>query len=55
MPFILTPSLSRDTRKYIQYTFRTRYGLEVSVRPPHKKWLSKDGKPYIAVNAQIQA
>lgn len=53
-PFILPPSLSRDTRKYVQDTFREKYGLELSVRPAHKKWLSEDGKPYIAVNAQIQ-
>jgi len=53
-PFILAPGLTRDSRKYIQDSFRERYMLELSVRPPHKKWLSKDGKPYIAVNAQIQ-
>lgn len=53
-PFILPPSLSRDTRKYVQDTFREKYSLELSVRPAHKKWLSGDGKPYIAVNAQIQ-
>lgn len=53
-PFILPPSLSRDTRKYVQDTFREKYSLELSVRPAHKKWLSSDGKPYIAVNAQIQ-
>ena len=53
-PFILNPSLSRDTRKYVQDYFREHYGLELSVRPAHKKWISKDGKPYIAVNAQIQ-
>lgn len=54
MPFILAPGLTRDTRKYVQEYFRTHYALELSVRPVHKKWLSKDGKPYIAVNAQIQ-
>lgn len=54
IPFILPPSLSRDTRKYVQDTFREKYSLELSVRPAHKKWLSEDGKPYIAVNAQIQ-
>jgi hypothetical protein len=54
-PFILPASENRDTRKYVQDLFRDRYGLELSVRPIHKKWLSTDGKPYIAVNAQIQA
>lgn len=54
VPFILAPGLTRDTRKYVQEYFRTHYTLELSVRPVHKKWLSKDGRPYIAVNAQIQ-
>ena len=54
-PFILPPSLDRDTRRYVQEYFRNTYALELSVRPIHKKWLSIDGKPYIAVNAQIQA
>lgn len=53
-PFVLPPSLTRDTRKYVQDYFREHYSLELSVRPPHKKWMSEDGKPYIAVNAQIQ-
>jgi A/G-specific adenine glycosylase len=53
-PFILAASENRDTRWYVQDYFRTRYALEVSVRPVHKKWITKDGKPYIAVNAQIQ-
>jgi hypothetical protein len=55
IPFILPPALSRDTRKYVQDVFRERYGLELSVRPAHKKWISRDGNPYIMVNAQIQA
>jgi A/G-specific adenine glycosylase len=54
VPFTLAPGLTRDTRKYVQEYFRTHYALELSVRPVHKKWLSKDGKPYIAVNAQVQ-
>jgi hypothetical protein len=54
-PFILPPALNRKTRKYIQDTFRDRYNMELSVRHPHKKWLSQEGEPYIAVNAQIQA
>jgi len=53
-PFILPPALHRDTRTYVQTYFREKYNLELSVRPVHKKWLSKDGKPYIAVNAQVQ-
>lgn len=54
-PFVLVPSENRETRKYIQDYFRKIYGLELSVRPIHKKWLSEDGHPYIAVNAQVQA
>ncbi len=53
--FTLPPSEHRDTRKYVQDYFRSKYGLELSVRPIHKKWLSIDGKPYITMNAQIQA
>ena len=53
-PFILPPALTRDTRSYVQSYFRERYGLELSVRPVHEKWISEDGIPYIAVNAQIQ-
>jgi hypothetical protein len=54
-PFMLPASEDRDTRKYVQDYFRQKYTLELSVRPVHKKWLSQDGHPYIAVNAQIQA
>ena len=54
-PFILPASEDRDTRRYVQDYFRQHYALELSVRPVHKKWLSIDGKPYIAVNAQVQA
>jgi adenine-specific DNA glycosylase len=53
-PFILPPSLTRDTRKYVQEYFREKYSLELSVRPAHKKWISEDGVPYLVVNAQIQ-
>lgn len=53
-PFLLSPALQRDTRKYVQEYFRDTYGLELSVRPVQKKWLSEGGKPYIAVNAQVQ-
>lgn len=53
-PWILHPSLSRNTRKYVQDTFREQYWLEISVRPAHKKWFSNEGKPFIVVNAQIQ-
>ncbi len=55
LPFILPPSLTRNTRKYVQDYFREHYRLELSVRPVHRKWISVDGKPYIVVNAQIQA
>ena len=54
-PFTLTPSEDRDTRKYVQDHFRRIYNLELSVRPVHKKWITEDGKPYVAVNAQAQA
>ncbi len=53
-PFVLAPSMTRDVRGYIQSYFKKNYNLELSVRPVHKKWLSDDGKPYIAVNAQVQ-
>ncbi len=54
LPFLLPPSLTRDTRKHVQDFFRKNYGLELSVRPAHKKWISEDGQAYIAVNAQVQ-
>lgn len=54
-PFILNPSEDRDTRKYVQEQFRRIYWLELSVRPVHRKWITEDGKPYITVNAQVQA
>mgnify|MGYP002135730691 CR=1 FL=1 len=53
-PLSLDPWLTRDTRKYVQDVFREKYGLEVSVRPIHKKWFSHDEKPFIEVNVQIQ-
>ncbi len=53
-PFILPPSEEHDTRQYIQAYFRKTYSLELSVRPIHRKWLSIEGVPHIAVNAQIQ-
>ena len=40
-PFILPPSENRDTRNFVKEFFRKHYALEVSVRPIHKKWLSK--------------
>lgn len=40
IPFILPPAETRDIRAYIKSYFVAQYGLEVSVRPPHKKWLS---------------
>lgn len=53
-PFILNPSEDRDTRNFVKKFFKNNYNLEVSVRPIHKKWLSKNDEPFIAVNAQIQ-
>jgi A/G-specific adenine glycosylase len=49
-PFIV-PS-SHNTRAGIKDWFRDRYGLELSVRPPHKKIVS-DGMPLLLINAQI--
>lgn len=49
-PFIL-PS-SHNTRTGIKAWFRERYGLELSVRPPHGKKMI-DGRPTLFVNAQI--
>lgn len=37
IPFFLPPSLTRDTRKFVQDFFREKYNLELSVRPVHKK------------------
>lgn len=53
-PFVLEPSMTRDTREYVQHFFRENYGLELSVRPIHKKMLSEDGKAYVYVHAQVQ-
>gem|GEM_PF-476886 len=50
MPFIV-PS-SHNTRAGIKDWFRDRYGLELSVRPPHNK-IVLEGKPMLLVNAQI--
>lgn len=52
--FVLEPSENRDTRKYVQGYFREKYGLELSVRPIHRKWISEEGRAYINVNAQVQ-
>lgn len=49
-PFCLPTS--HNTRSGIKIWFRERYGLEVSVRPPHKK-VEIDGVLIIFVNAQI--
>lgn len=53
-PFILPPAGTRNIRSYVQDFFRAHYGLEVSVRPIRKKWLTDTWEPYIAVNVQIQ-
>jgi len=49
-PFVV-PS-SHNTRAGIKDWFRDRYGLELSVRPPHEK-IVLNGKPTFLVNAQI--
>ncbi len=49
-PFIL-PS-THNSRSAIKDFFQKEFGLQVSVRPPHKKFLLK-GEPTILVNAQI--
>jgi A/G-specific adenine glycosylase len=49
-PFVVPAS--HNTRAGIKDWFRRKYGLELSVRPPHKKELI-DGKPTLIVNAQI--
>ncbi len=49
-PFVVPAS--HNTRAGIKDWFRQKYGLELSVRPPHQKELV-DGKPTIFVNAQI--
>lgn len=52
-PFILQPSLSRNTREFVKKFFLEKYSIEVSVRPVHKKFFKND-EPFIAVNVQIQ-
>jgi A/G-specific adenine glycosylase len=49
-PFIV-PS-SHNTRAGIKDWFRDKYGLELSVRPPHDRRII-DSKPMLFVNAQI--
>ncbi|HWQ60217.1 MAG TPA: hypothetical protein VN420_03645 [Candidatus Fimivivens sp.] len=49
-PFIVPAS--HNTRAGIKDWFRGRYGLELAVRPPHRK-MNLNGKPTILVNAQI--
>jgi A/G-specific adenine glycosylase len=49
-PFVLPAS--HNTRAGIKDWFREQYGLELSVRPPHKKEVI-DKKPTLFVNAQI--
>lgn len=49
-PFVVPAS--HNTRPGIKDWFRRKYGLELSVRPPHKKELV-DEKPTLFVNAQI--
>ncbi len=49
-PFIIPAS--HNTRAGIKDWFRDRYGLELAVRPPHRKMIL-DGKPTVLINAQI--
>lgn len=49
-PFHL--SHTSNTRQKIKLYFQKKYGLEISVRPPHKKILV-EGKPVMLVNAQV--
>jgi A/G-specific adenine glycosylase len=49
-PFVVPAS--HNTRAGIKDWFRNRYGLELAVRPPHRK-MNLNGKPTILVNAQI--
>ena len=49
-PFVVPAS--HNTRAGIKDWFRLKYGLELSVRPPHKKELV-NGDPTLLVNAQI--
>lgn len=49
-PFTLPASV--NTRAKIKQHFRERYGLELAVRPPHRKELV-EGKPTLFINAQI--
>ncbi len=50
LPFFLTSA--RNSRSAIKDFFLQEYGLQVSVRPPHKRLLLK-GVPTMLVNAQI--
>lgn len=51
-PFLLPAS--HNTRAGIKSWFRERYGLDVSVRPPHEK-IMRNGRAMILVNVQILA
>jgi A/G-specific adenine glycosylase len=51
-PFFLPPTQD-DIRKTVQAHFRDAYGLEVSVRPIHRKEY-RDDAPFVSMYAQIQ-
>ena len=51
-PFVLPPT-EGDTRHFVQAYFEKTYGLELSVRPVHRKEY-RDGSPFIYVHTQIQ-
>lgn len=50
VPFAIPPS--HNTRAGIKDWFRDRHGLELAVRPPHRREMV-DGKPTIFINAQV--
>lgn len=50
VPFVL--SSTYNTRAALKELFLNQYGLQLAVRPPHKKLLYQ-GKPTLLVNAQI--
>lgn len=52
-PFELPPT-EGDIRHHVQEYFRSRYGLELSVRPVHDKFFEND-RPFVVCNAQVQS
>jgi hypothetical protein len=52
-PFILAPCRKINLRHHVQHFFLERFGLTLSVRPPHDRFFKKT-LPYVICNAQIQ-